>query len=233
MISPASAFKLVNRGFDKAVCLIPGWATDIRIFSALELNYNYLLPVKLNFHDFEEALLDFINKNSLEKISLLGWSQGAFPAACFASKNPGRVEELILISTQERFDPFTLKDIERKIKINKRAFLYKFYLDFFCPGDKQGPAWFRRHLLKSYLKEAEIEDLVSGLDYLSTARIDPDALLGLSKILMLHGREDKICPFEQGLRLKEKIGRAEFIALPGCGHLPFFNQEFRKNLLHG
>ena len=47
MISRKSEFKLIDRGFKDTILLIPGWAADYRIFDSLDLEFNYLLPMKL------------------------------------------------------------------------------------------------------------------------------------------------------------------------------------------
>src|SRR3990167_214046 len=110
MISPASKFKLCNRGFKRAIALIPGWATDYRIFNTLDLNYNYLLPIEYYPFNFVKELRGALDRESIDKVSLFGWSMGGFLASDFASQNPDRVDNLILLSVQEKFKPHLLRD---------------------------------------------------------------------------------------------------------------------------
>ena len=70
MRSVKSKFKLIKRGFTNPLVLIPGWATDYRIFDSLDLNYDYILPVEFSPLDFEAALSSYLEKNSIHKISL-------------------------------------------------------------------------------------------------------------------------------------------------------------------
>ncbi len=233
MISQVSKFKLFNRGFKKTIALIPGWATDYRIFNTLDLNYNYLLPIEYHPFNFAKDLKGLLNKESIDKISLFGWSMGGFLASDFASKNPDRVDELILLSVQKKFRPDLLEDIKLKLKENKKAFLYKLYLNSFSEKDKEGLKWFKQHLLMSYIDELKLDDLLCGLDYLSGAQINPGSLAGIKRIIIFHGQEDKIASLNEAHQLKSELPKAQFICLPDTGHVPFFNRQFKEGFLHG
>ncbi len=233
MISSVSKFKLLNRGFKKTIVLIPGWATDYRIFNALDLNYNYLLPVELYPLNFERDLRELLNREPIDKISLFGWSMGGFLASDFASKNTDRVDELILVSVQKKFNLDLLQDIKLKLKQNKRAFLYKLYFNCFSKEDKEGLSWFKEHLLISYIGELRLENLLCGLDYLSKTQINPESLAGIKRIRIFHGQDDKIVPLDGAHQIKSELSQAEFICLPGTGHVPFFNRKFKEIFLHG
>jgi len=229
MTSAPSKFKLVKRGFKDTIVLVPGWATDHRIFSTLELPYNYLLPVGLRPFRFKEDLLEFLNKRSLDKVSLFGWSSGGFLASDFAAGNPQKVDALILVSIRRKFPLSGLKAVRRYLEKNRKAYLYKFYLECFSKTEKEERSWFKNNLLESYLKENNIESLIDGLDYLVQARIVPGSLKGLKKIKIVYGRQDKIAPFKEAKELQEALG-ADFVSLPDAGHLPFLDQEFSKKL---
>ncbi len=233
MISSVSKFKLLNRGFKKTIVLIPGWATDYRIFNALDLNYNYLLPVELYPLNFERDLRELLNREPIDKISLFGWSMGGFLASDFASKNTDRVDELILVSVQKKFSLDLLQDIKLKLKQNKRAFLYKLYFNCFSKEDKEGLSWFKEHLLISYIGELRLENLLCGLDYLSKTQINPESLAGIKRIRIFHGQDDKIVPLDGAHQIKSELSQAEFICLPGTGHVPFFNRKFKEIFLRG
>ncbi len=231
MISPVSKFKSFNRGFKKTIALIPGWATDYRIFNTLELNYNYLLPIECHPFNFAKELRESLDRESIDRISLFGWSMGGFLAADFASKNPDRVDELILLSVQKKFSPDLLEDIKLMLKKNKKAFLYRLYLNSFSEADKEGLTWFKQRLLMSYIDELKLEDLLCGLDYLSRTQINPESLAGIKKIIIFHGREDKIASFNEAQQIKSELSQAEFICLRGTGHVTFLNQKFKEKFL--
>lgn len=232
MISAQSKFKLLDRGFQGTVVLIPGWATDYRLFDKLELNYNYLLPVEFNPFNFEERLLEFLNKNLIGRVSFFGWSLGGFLAVDFCSKFPGKIDELILLGIRRRYNLKLLQEIELKLQQNRKAYLYRFYQDCFSPADRQGRAWFKKHLLKDYLLSMDLEELLRGLDYLSCACLRPEALSKVRKIRIFHGASDKIAPFQEAQVIQSYLPQAEFVCLENFGHLFFLNPDF-KTVFHG
>lgn len=227
MISQKSEFEFIDRGFKDTMVLLYGWATDQRIFSALDLDYNYLFPTKLNPFEFENELLNVLEKKSINKVCLFGWSLGSFLAAEFAKNNPGLIEQLILLSIRNKFDRGALKDIETKIKKNKKAYLHKFYLECFSGKDQNELVWFKRNLLKNYTEEMELEGLISGLGYLSGAQLDIKPLSGLEKIKIFHGVDDRIAPFKEAQEIGKRFQATKFISLQNCGHIPFLKHNFR------
>ena len=225
-----SKFKLINRGFKESIFLIPGWAADYRIFSALELNYNYLLPLEFNPFDFEEDLLEFISSVSVNHLSLFGWSLGAYLAASFAAKEPEKIKELIMISIRKSYDPEILKAIGLKLKKNKQAYLYKFYQDCFSSNDQAGLSWFKDNLFKDYLENMELEELLIGLDYLSRAKIETELLTGINNIKIFHGKDDRVAPFDEAEAIALRLPGAKFIAMHNTGHIPFLSPDFKEKL---
>lgn len=233
MISQASEFKLLDRGFKENLVLIPGWATDYRVFSDLRLDYNYILPIRLCAFDFQESLKNFLGKKSIDKISLFGWSLGGILASGFASHNPGIINKLIILGVRNNYDRKELEGITKKLHKNKKAYLYRFYLECFSDMDKEGLSWFKKNLLKKYLEELRQEDLLIGLEYLLKVKIEPLLLSFLRDILIIHGTEDKISPFSEALQLKSEIPHSELICMHGLGHLLFLNSAFNQNFING
>jgi len=223
-----SKFKLVKRGFQKNLILIPGWATDYRIFEPLDLDYNYILPIEFNPFDFEKNLAEFLEQSAPHKISIFGWSMGAFSAVEFAHKYPDKTEELFLLSIRRRYNLTSLQEIESKLQKNKRAYLYKFYLDFFSPTEKESSGWFKKHLLKEYLEKTDFKDLAAGLDYLSCVYFKPQAVSKINKIRIFHGQLDRIAPLKDAQTIKTYLPQAEFISLKNSGHALFLNPDFKK-----
>ena len=157
-------FKYIDRNNKKDIVLIPGWATDQRIFKLLDLEYNYILTPNLSVYDFEQKLFDFIKKNKLKKVTLFGWSLGGFLAADFSGKYPSLIEELILVSIRKRYKGEEIEEIKSLLTKNKKGYLHKFYSQ--CFEDKAKMSWFRENLLKKYCQELSLSSLLEGLDYL-------------------------------------------------------------------
>lgn len=233
MTSGISAFKLLDRGFKDTIVLIPGWASDYRIFLNLDLNYNYLLPVNFSIPGFKKALLEFLNKKSIDRVSLFGWSLGGYLAQDFAKEFPDRVDELILSGIRKKFERAALKEAGARLRKNKWAYLYKFYHQCFSKDERKELGWFKKHLLMRYLKEMKLEDLIYGLDYLSQSRIHPESLAPLKKIRFFHGRQDKIAPFKEVADIKSCLPQAKLVCMPQAGHIPFLNRDFKNKFYHG
>lgn len=232
MISAKSEFKVLDRGFDKYLVLIPGWASDYRVFDALDINYNYVLYLKGDPFNFVEDLKTFLNNNSLSKISLFGWSMGGSMASEFASKYAEKVEELILVGVQKKYEPQLLEETKLKLKQNKRSFLIWLYANCFSEKDTQGASWFKEHLLEAYIEKFSLKELTRGLDYLSMTQINPAYLGQVKRIRIFHGDEDKIAAYKAAHQIKLELPQAEFIRLPGIGHNPFLSRQFKEKFLN-
>ncbi|MEK7867785.1 MAG: alpha/beta hydrolase [Candidatus Omnitrophota bacterium] len=219
--------KLIQRGFQENLVLIPGWAADYRIFDSLDLSYNYLAPVKFSPLNFAAELDTRLDEYAVEKVSLLGWSMGGFLACDFAAASPERVDELILLSVREKFEQGYLQEIAEKIRKNKRAWLHKFYLGCFSKSDFEGRSYFKKELLKDYVDGISLGELVNGLGYLSKAKIDTGALTRIKKIRIFHGESDAVAPVEEAGKISSCLPQAEFISLPNLGHIIFLNKRFK------
>lgn len=223
-------FKFFDRGERDTILLIPGWASDYRIFSTLDLRLNYLVPMRFSPFDFEEGLLQALEKNGLKKISILGWSMGAFLAADALSHNRDRISELILVSARKKYEKCGIDNIKMLLEKNKDAFLYKFYNECFSKEEKSSINWFKKVLLKDYLNDLTLDLLLEGLEYLSQSQISPERLSGID-VKLVHGENDRIAPIEGASELKNDLARAKFFRIEGSGHIPFLNPSFERVFL--
>ncbi len=220
MISLKSAtFKFIDNGYKDLAVLVPGWATDYRIFGPLNLEFNYLVPLTFYPDTFEEDLLKTLRENNIDKLSLFGWSLGGFLAAEFASKHKELIDRLILVSIRKKYDKKRLTEIKTHLGKNKRGYLYKFYTQ--CFFKKESMRWFRKNFLKTYCEELDLHYLVDSLGYLQNAEIRPELLEPIKKIKIIHGECDRIAPIKEALWIKEKLPQAEFISIKNTGHIPF------------
>ena len=219
------AFKFIDKGFKDLAVLIPGWATDYRIFGTLDLEFNYLVPLNLHPDTFEKDLLEALREHNVKKLSLFGWSLGGFLASSFASRHKGLIDRLILVSVRKKYDKDELDRIKINLTKNKRGFLYKFYSQ--CFFKKENMRWFRKNLLKPYSEELDLNYLTDSLDYLRGAEMNPELLKPIKKIKIIHGECDSIAPLVEALWLKERLPHAEFISLKNAGHMPFLEDGFR------
>lgn len=233
MLSPQSEFEFRSRGFKETLVLVPGWATDWRIFDGLELDYNYLLPTKLNVADFNRQLLSRMERLKISKVSALGFSLGGFLAAEFACAYPEKTAKLILAGVRRRYDPQLLENIKLQIRLDRRPWLYKFYLNCFSKADTSGWEWFRMNLLKKYLDKLSSDELIRGLDYLATQALNLKSLKRIEDISIFHGSDDLIAPVKDILEIQADLPQAKFTLLAGRGHLFFLSGDFRERFYNG
>jgi len=223
-------FKFVDGKQKDHLVVIGGWAFDYRIFDTMELPYNYIFFCGECTVDFEAELKKTLEKHNINKISLLGWSQGAFTACDFAGKNPDIIKEIILAGARQKYEKEGLTEIKKYLIKNKRAYLYRFYRRCFSESEEDSYQWFRDSLLKSYLKEMSLERLIEGLDRLGQAEIEPAALKKLNRIKIVHGSADSISPVDEAVELSNSLPQSQLIVFDGAGHLPFLRKDFKKRL---
>jgi len=223
---PKPIFKYLDRGQQKTIVLIPGWATDYRIFDSLNLKFNYLLPLNFSPFTFESSILNALKEKGIGKISLLGWSLGGFLAAEFATKYPDLVQELILVSIRKKYKEEEIAGIGELLKKSKRGYLYKFYGQ--CFSRKISLSRFKKNLLKTYCEEFDLEYLLRTLDYLVKARINTQELAGIGRIKIIHGESDGIAPIDEAREVQEAIAGAQFLTIKDSGHIPFLEADLGK-----
>ncbi|MFA5097892.1 MAG: alpha/beta hydrolase [Candidatus Margulisiibacteriota bacterium] len=213
-------FKITNNRCDTSLILLPGWATDHRIFEKLDLPYDYILPAPFNPNTFEAEFLEYAVQNNIKKVSLFGWSLGGYCAADFAVKHPEMIEELILVSIKKKYEKDGIEKVKGYLKESRKAYLYKFYLECFAGGKEQASKWFKDKLMKEYLEMFSLEELYAGLDYLVANPLDTEALKN-TKASFIYGLNDRIVPAKEVIELKKKLPGASFELVEGAGHIPF------------
>jgi malonyl-CoA O-methyltransferase len=163
----------------------------------------------------------------------LGFSLGGFLAAEFAGRFPERVDELILVGIRKNYESGSLAEIKAQLCKNKRSWLYKFYVSCFSRQDPEGLSWFRKNLLKDYTDNFNLQELLWGLDYLETHKLQPEKLATINKVRIFHGSHDSVAPVEEAQAVKATLPNAKFIYLNGLGHIAFLNPAFKEEFVHG
>lgn len=219
-------FRYLDRGYQRNIVLIPGWATDYRIFNLLNLKFNYLLPLDFSPATFEDSILNTLGDNKIEKISLLGWSLGGFVAAEFSAKHPNLVDELILVSIRKKYKKEAIDEIKELLKKSKKGYLYKFYGQ--CFSRKVSLSWFKKNLLKTYCQDFDLDYLLTTLDYLEKSQIFTQELSGIKRIKIIHGENDRIAPIDEAREVQKNINGSELIVVKDSGHIPFLEADLGK-----
>jgi len=218
-----NGFAYIDKGKEKDLLLVPGWATDYRVFTNIDVEYNYLIAVKPMLYDFKENLLIALKENDIKKVSLFGWSLGGYQVSEFACEYPGLIDKLILVGIRDRYDPEQINQIKNYLKKNKRAYLYKFYASCFYNKDKL--SWFKNNLFKKYCELFTLDWLLTTLDYLASATINTDKLKDLTQVNFVHGEYDGIAPIEEARLVQAKLTGSSFFTIKDTGHVPFLETE--------
>lgn len=222
----ALSFKYIDRGYENTMLLLPGWATDSRIFDTLDLPYNYILADNIRPLEFEANVREYLAAHKIDAISIFGWSIGGFLAAEFAGKHPGLVKELFLIGVRRRYDKSSIDAIKEMLNKSKSGYLYGFYRDMFSKDESQGLRNFKKGLMRYYIETLELSYLQEGLDYLKDAEFRYQVPGSRFQMTFIHGEFDKIAPIEEAVSLHESLPGSRFVRVEGAGHAPFLRMNF-------
>jgi len=219
-------FKFIDRGFEKSMFLIPGWATDWRIFERLNIPFNYLLSKNVLAGNFADIFNSLPDKMKLSGTSVLGWSMGGFIAADLVSRYPAIFNEVVLVSIRRRYDENGIDHIRNCLRKNTKAYLCRFYGSLFSQTEKEHKKWFKDGLLKEYLKDPDSLHLFEGLNYLVNRELKINSI-ECPNIIFVHGENDKIAPLKEAQAVAGEAPSAKFISIKGACHFPILREEFR------
>ena len=189
------------------------------------------------------ALLDHLE---VERADVLGFSRGCAYALSMAARHPERVTQLVLIGngvTPDWPGPRTASFWEKRDgyegweKWNGNYWLehYREFLEFFF-----GEFFSEPHSTKG------IEDCISWAlettpEVLVQTAVSADLAPAMASreviervrcpVLLIHGAEDRITPFQASQALAELRPDFELIALEGCGHGPHVRDPVKVSLL--
>jgi len=207
--------------------LFPGWATDSRIFSKLDLGYTRRKAIETKNEHFFDSLAGELAKKSLKAI-MVGWSLGGVQAAHFTAKYPDLVEKAVLVSVKEQYTPNEISKMKEYLARDKEVYLGSFYKRSFSGNPKTDKDWFDAELKSSYIEEMITGKLVSDLDFLKDNPLPIEKLKNCSrKLAFVHGENDSIINADELTPLKEKLFGAKFFVIKNAGHVPFLGDEFK------
>jgi len=222
----SAVFKDIYRGYRDWIVLIPGWASDYRIFDALDLKFNYLLPINFSPSRFEKDFLRVLRKKNIKNISMFGWSLGGFVAADFSSRYKDIVDELVLVAIRKKYRPQEIEFARQHLIEDKRGYLNRFYIQ--CFTKRRDIGWFKKNLLKDYCNKFSLNYLLQTLEYLGHAEIKTDMLKDVKKLKIIHGKLDTIAPLQEAIDIKNSLRHGELLLIEDAGHAPFLRRDFNK-----
>jgi tRNA nucleotidyltransferase/poly(A) polymerase/pimeloyl-ACP methyl ester carboxylesterase len=237
----------VRRGAGKPMLLVHGFPLDHSIWDAvaaeLEGDFDLIIPDLRGFgqsaivegtyqmSDLADDLAALLTDLKIEQTSIVGHSMGGYVALAFAKKYPERVSGLALVASQAGADEPGHKEgryktaqavSEKGVGVVVEAMTTKLSSDAGVQNilratmEKQNPA-----AVSAALKAmAEREDMKAVL---------PSFIF---PIVLSHGDADALIPIDRAREIKELVGDAVLIGLPGAGHMPMmeFPQETADTL---
>jgi pimeloyl-[acyl-carrier protein] methyl ester esterase len=226
MIRGAEEFLVRGEGVPTVV-LLPGWATDGRVFAGLYARAATVTTGPLRPDGFPRRLAARLDRaGAREPVTLVGWSLGGFLAAEFAREFPERVARAVLVGVRRAYPAEELATMRERLLRDRAACLSVFYAQCFLPTQTASFRRFRAHLQAEYLRVMDAETLLAGLSYFAGARLSGD-LLPMCPVVLAHGERDAVAPVEEAEGIARESGRASFCRIPGAAHAAFLAEGFR------
>jgi pimeloyl-ACP methyl ester carboxylesterase len=205
----------------------------------------------LSDRDVEDLSLDariadleaVIDAAGLERVALLGMSQGGPVAVAYAARHPERVSQLILYATYARGR--LMRDPSPSAREQARLMVSLIRM-----GWGQGEPAFRRLFTTLFIPDAS-EDQMQWFDELQRATTEPETAVRIrharnhddvtpeaariaSPALVLNARDDALVPFSEGRLLATLIPDARFVPLESRNHILLADEpaweQFRAEL---
>ena len=216
----------VAAGTVPSMVLLPGWATDSRIFDGLLPGVSAVRVFgALRVEGFAERLAAFLDTAACGPVTIVGWSLGGFLAAEFAGKYPSHVRDLVLISIRRRYPLSDVELIRSALLRDQRTCLSDFYTHCFFPSRMKECRLFRCGLQEEYIRTMDKDALLSGLDYLERTDFPADSV-SCRPARIIHGEKDIVAPADEAEKLARAINAATFCLLPGAPHAAFLDSGF-------
>jgi pimeloyl-ACP methyl ester carboxylesterase len=168
-----------------------------------------------------ETVIDAVG---LERFALLGVSQGAAIAVAYAARHPDRVSDLVLYGGYARGRRFRGQDEEEDAIVAairagwtapNPAFRRVFSMLFVPDGTPEQMAWYEDLLWRSTTPETAIR-LYRARGGLNVSELAPQVR---ARTLVMHARDDRVVPMQEGRLLATLIPDARFVLLESENHI--------------
>ena len=212
--------------------LLPGWATDGRIFEGALPGVTAVTTGPLRPEGFSRRLEAHLGRTASGPVTVVGWSLGGFLAAEFAREYPERVRRVVLVGIRREYPEGDVEAVLRSLSADPGGCLSGFYAQCFYPSQMHAYRRFRGGLQAAYLREMDGGRLREGLSYLASARLT-GGTLPACPVAIVHGKDDVVAPFVEAEGVARECGTATFHPLQGAAHAAFLTDGFRAAVADG
>jgi pimeloyl-ACP methyl ester carboxylesterase/DNA-binding CsgD family transcriptional regulator len=187
-------------------------------------------PPDVSFEAYVRDLETVVNAAGLERFALLGISQGGAAAIAYAVRHPERVSHLILYGAFARGrlkrggGPQAVEECLLYFKLAELgwgnedpAFRQVFTSQFMPEGTREQFRAFDE-LQRRSASPRDAVRLMQAVAQIDVTDIAPQVAC---PTLVLHGRDDRRIPFEEGRLLSALIPGSRFVPLDSCNHVLF------------
>src|SRR5512140_2106281 len=115
MQSSTEEFFIVGGGGVPSTVLLPGWATDGRIFEGGLPGVTAVTTGQLRPMGFTARLAAFLGREARGPVTVVGWSLGGFLAAEFAREYPDRVRRVVLVGIRRAYPEDDVAGVARSL----------------------------------------------------------------------------------------------------------------------
>lgn len=179
--------------------------------------------------------LQVMDALGIERAHVVGHSMGGYISQQLALQNPERVQSLTLVSTTCG-GPQTVPVPESTLKLwgelsslPPQESARRGMPTSFAPGwTEQHPLRFEE-VLAARLRYPTPQACWSAQFAAAAAYVERGADVSRLRCptLIIHGTEDRVVPYGNGVLLSQRIAGAKLVTLDGCGHLPLIEEPER------
>jgi len=174
-----------------------------------------------------EGLLAYLDARGFDRVALVGNSLGGAVCLVAAAARPARVAALVLVGSAS-----PVSSIPWNFQLLRVPVLGEVEMEFLIRPVTEAALRYRLFARGERVTREEVDDDWSSVRVPGTRRAALAAVRSSSRgyegvleriripTLVLWGKQDRILPPEEGLRLATEIPRARLVVLPDTGHIP-------------
>ena len=185
-------------------------------------------PVRYEDRNHHQATIDFMDELGIERATFVGNSMGGATSIQVAARNPERVSHLVALGAGspgvKLFGPGDgptegLKLLQAAYRDPGPEGMARF-VDIFCYDDRFKTPELVRQRSENALKHPEhLENFAAGIGRQRLGVASEEEVTSIkAPTLIIHGRDDRVVHYENGLKLCALIPNSRLVVINRCGH---------------